>query len=125
VGMTGRPRWEFSVFLSLPFFEKALKIVGVSAVSHGVREFLQLFPGKRVFFKASAGKISGRTGIGQHENGQGVIDHGLVVNRQELFGDHLGGRIKTRGLSACKHDAFESSVVHCSVSVDHRKSPIT
>ena len=43
---------------------------------------------------------------GQHQGGQGVIDHGLVVDRQQLFaGDH-GQRVKPGAGAAGENNAF-------------------
>ena len=44
----------------------------------------------------------------QHEGGQRVVDHGLVVDRQQLLGGHERERVQTSAGPASKDDAF-----HC------------
>ena len=44
----------------------------------------------------------------QHEGGQRVIDHGLVVDRQQLLGGHERERVQARAGPACEDDAFHS-----------------
>ena len=45
----------------------------------------------------------------QHEGGQRVVDHGLVVDRQQLLGGHERERVQTRARPAGKDDAFHES----------------
>ena len=42
----------------------------------------------------------------QHEGGQRVVDHGLVVDRQQLLGGHERERVQTRAGPAGEDDAF-------------------
>ena len=42
----------------------------------------------------------------KHEGGQRVVDHGLVVDRQQLLGGHERERVQTRAGPACEDDAF-------------------
>ena len=42
----------------------------------------------------------------QHERGQRVVDHGLVVDRQQLLGGHERERVQTRAGPAGEDDAF-------------------
>ena len=42
----------------------------------------------------------------QHEGGQRVVDHGLVVDRQQLLGGHERERIQARDRYACEDDAL-------------------
>ena len=42
----------------------------------------------------------------QHEGGQRVVDHGLVVDRQQLLGGHERERVKTRAGPAGEDDTF-------------------
>lgn len=44
----------------------------------------------------------------QHEGGQRVVDHGLVVDRQQLLGGHERERVQARAGPACEDDAFHS-----------------
>ena len=44
----------------------------------------------------------------QHEGGQRVVDHGLVVDRQQLLGGHERERVKTRAGTAGEDDAFHN-----------------
>ena len=44
----------------------------------------------------------------QHEGGQRVVNHGLVVNRQQLLGGHERERVQARAGPACEDDAFHS-----------------
>ena len=44
----------------------------------------------------------------QHEGGQRVVDHGLVVDRQQLLGGHERERVQARAGTACKNDAFHN-----------------
>lgn len=44
----------------------------------------------------------------QHEGGQRVVDHGLVVDRQQLLGGHERERVQARAGPACKNDAFHN-----------------
>ena len=45
----------------------------------------------------------------QHEGGQRVVDHGLVVDRQQLLGSHERERVKTRAGSTGEDDAFHKN----------------
>ncbi len=47
----------------------------------------------------------------QHERGQRVIDHRLIVNGQQLLADHLGQWVQPRARAACENDAS-----HCRTS---------
>lgn len=42
----------------------------------------------------------------QHEGGQRVVDHGLVVDRQQLLGGHERERVQARAGTAGEDDAF-------------------
>lgn len=42
----------------------------------------------------------------QHEGGQRVVDHGLVVDRQQLLGGHERERVQARARPAGEDDAF-------------------
>ena len=42
----------------------------------------------------------------QHEDTEGIVDHGLVTDRHELFADAARQRIQARTRSAGKKDAF-------------------
>ena len=42
----------------------------------------------------------------QHEGGQRVVDHGLVVDRQQLLGGHERERVQARAGPAGEDDAF-------------------
>ena len=44
----------------------------------------------------------------QHEGGQRVVDHGLVVDRQQLLGGHERERVQARARPAGEDDAFHS-----------------
>lgn len=44
----------------------------------------------------------------QHEGGQRVVDHGLVVDRQQLLGGHERERVQAGAGPACKNDAFHN-----------------
>ena len=43
---------------------------------------------------------------GQHEDGQGVINHGLVVDRKQLLRDRHGRRIKSGAGTTGEENAF-------------------
>jgi len=43
---------------------------------------------------------------GQHEDGEGVVDHGFVVHRQQLFGDASGDWVQTGARASGEDDAF-------------------
>ena len=45
----------------------------------------------------------------QHEGGQRVVDHGLVVDRQQLLGGHERERVQARAGPACEDDAFHKN----------------
>ena len=45
---------------------------------------------------------------GKHEGGQRVVDHGLVVDRQQLLGGHERERVQARAGPAGEDDAFHS-----------------
>jgi hypothetical protein len=42
----------------------------------------------------------------EHQSAQRIVDHRLVVNRQELFGHGLGHRIQPRARTARKYDSL-------------------
>ena len=42
----------------------------------------------------------------QHKGGQRIVDHGLVIDRQQLLGGHERERVQTRARSASEDDAF-------------------
>ena len=44
--------------------------------------------------------------IGQHEHRERVVDHRLVEDRQELFGDRYGQGVEARALAAGEDDAL-------------------
>ena len=41
-----------------------------------------------------------------HHARKRVVDHRLVVDRQQLFRNHLGERVEPRAGAACENDAF-------------------
>lgn len=41
-----------------------------------------------------------------HQGGQGIVDHGLVINGHELLADAEGQRIQTGAGAACQQDTF-------------------
>ena len=43
---------------------------------------------------------------GQHKRGQGIEDHGLVIDRQQLLAGHKGEGIKPRPGSPGEDDTF-------------------
>ena len=43
---------------------------------------------------------------GQHEDRQGIVDHGLVIDRQELFAHHLGNGIEPGPGSSRQNDSL-------------------
>lgn len=45
----------------------------------------------------------------QHEGGQRVVDHGLVVDRQKLLGGHERERVQARAGTAGEDDAFHKN----------------
>lgn len=45
----------------------------------------------------------------QHEGGQRVVDHGLVVDRQQLLGGHERERVQARAGTAGEDDAFHKN----------------
>ena len=45
----------------------------------------------------------------QHERGQRVVDHGLVVDRQQLLGGHERERVQARAGTAGEDDAFHKN----------------
>ena len=46
---------------------------------------------------------------GEHQHRDRVVDHRLVVDRQELLGDHLRHRIEPRARAAGEDDAFHAA----------------
>ena len=46
----------------------------------------------------------------QHEGGQRVVDHGLVVDRQQLLGGHERERVQARAGPAGEDDALHSAI---------------
>lgn len=46
----------------------------------------------------------------QHEGGQRVVDHGLVVDRQQLLGGHERERVQARAGPAGEDDAFHNEL---------------
>ena len=48
----------------------------------------------------------------QHEGGQRVVDHGLVVDRQQLLGGHERERVQARAGPAGEDDAFHMNCPH-------------
>ena len=44
----------------------------------------------------------------QHEGAERVVDHGLVVDRQQLFGGHERERVQARAGTAGEDDAFHN-----------------
>ena len=47
----------------------------------------------------------------QHQHAERVVDHGLVVHRQQLLGDTLRRRIQARSRSTGENDALQLSVL--------------
>ena len=45
----------------------------------------------------------------EHQRAQGVVDHRLVVDRQELFGYDLRHRVEARAAAPGEDDAFHAS----------------
>src|SRR5690606_25771615 len=43
---------------------------------------------------------------GQHQGAERIVDHRLVIDRQQLLGDAAGDRIKPRAAAAGEDDAF-------------------
>jgi hypothetical protein len=39
---------------------------------------------------------------GRHEHGKRIINHGLIVDRQQLVADCQGDRMQARALAACQ-----------------------
>jgi hypothetical protein len=50
--------------------------------------------------------------VAEHQSAQGVVDHGLVVDREQLFGHCLGHRVQASSGTASQDDAF-SAVCMC------------
>lgn len=46
----------------------------------------------------------------QHEGGQRVVNHGLVVNRKQLLGGHERERVQARSGPTCENDAFHIKI---------------
>ena len=44
---------------------------------------------------------------GQHQHRKGIINHGLVVNGQQLLADRLGDRVQTRPGPASKDNSLK------------------
>lgn len=42
----------------------------------------------------------------QHEGGQGIVDHRLVIDRHQLFADRMGQRIQPRARTPGEDNAF-------------------
>jgi hypothetical protein len=52
----------------------------------------------------------------QHQNGQRIIDHGLVVDRQQLLADGAGHRIEPGAQTSGQDDALvEVTVGHVAI----------
>ncbi len=49
----------------------------------------------------------------QHENGQRVVHHGLIVHGQQLFRCDLRQRVQARAGAACQNNAFHVNLVPC------------
>ena len=47
---------------------------------------------------------------GQHQNRQRIVDHRLVVDRQQLLGNPLGDRVQTRPRSPGQYDTFHRMI---------------
>ena len=62
----------------------------------------------------------------QHEGGERVIHHRLIVDRQQLFGNHLGHRVEPGTRSAGQNDAFaiHSAAFPYCVTIHLRYSPL-
>lgn len=45
---------------------------------------------------------------GEHEGGEGIVDHGLVVDGEHLLRDRGGRREESGGHAACQNDAFRA-----------------
>ena len=48
---------------------------------------------------------------GQHQGRQRVVNHGLVINRHELFADALGDRMKSRSGSTGQDDSSHALIL--------------
>ena len=44
----------------------------------------------------------------EHQRAQRVVDHRLVVDRQQLLGDRAGDRVKARAVAASQNDSLHS-----------------
>ena len=55
----------------------------------------------------------------QHQRGQRIIDHRLVVDRQQLLRGHQGHRVKPRAAATGKNDTLQSMIL---LSVASRRS---
>ena len=44
-----------------------------------------------------------------HQHGERVVDHGLVVHRQQLLAGHRGERVQARSATTCKYYAFHGT----------------
>ena len=63
----------------------------------------QLFKARRVLRGADDEDVADAR---QHEGAERVVDHGLVVHRQQLLADGQGGRVQARARAAGQDDAF-------------------
>ena len=52
---------------------------------------------------------------GQHQRGQRIVDHRLVVDRQQLFGDRQRHRMQARARTAGEDDAFSCGLAHAEI----------
>src|SRR5690606_15628227 len=58
-----------------------------------------------------------------HQSGQGVVDHGFVVDRHQLLADNLSERIKTGAAAARQNNAFSQAYTPLHLMRTIRKAP--
>lgn len=82
------------------------RLLGVGEVDPEVRPVAQQ--------ALEVGQVGGRrddqdvTDARHHEDGQRVVDHGLVVDRQQLLAGHERERVQARARTASQDDAFHT-----------------
>ena len=63
----------------------------------------QLFKTRRVLRRADDQNLANTR---QHQRAQRVINHGLVIHRQQLLADRQGCGMQARARAACQNNAF-------------------
>ena len=48
----------------------------------------------------------------EHQGAQRIVDHGLVIHRQQLLGDRLGDRVQACARSPSENEAFSGFLSH-------------